>query len=235
MVTCDPDGWAGNYPVAFWDPAWLEIVIDGTTLGSGIEGIYYNSMLDEVVQDGFDGVYLDWVEGWEMSEVQDRATSEGKDAGTEMLKLIKKIKNYGMLFNPSFVVIQQNSSELINEVGAAKLLGTVDGIAQEGIWWDGDAIDDEWNNPDGFDKPSGYEDYYLSRLRKYKNAGFPVFACEYAVAKATDAYSKAKAEGFVGYATRRPLSQLTGTPSYSKTPTQPISVVPPFMMILDNK
>jgi len=212
VVACDPDGWAGNYPVAFWDIDWQDIVIHGTVLGSDIEGIYFDSMLDEVIQDGFDGVYLDWIEGWEMTEIQDRAMLEGKDAGMEMLKFIRAIKAYGRSFNPSFIVIQQNSSELINKVGAPQLQGSVDAIAQEGVWWDGDAIDDEWDNVNGFDQPSGNEDYYLPRLRKYKDAGFPVFVCEYAVVQASDAYRKAKNEGFVAYATRRPLSRLTGTP-----------------------
>ena len=230
VVACDPDGWAGNYPVAFWDTDWQDIVIHGTALGSDIEGIYFDSMLDEVIQDGFDGVYLDWVEGWEMTEVQDRAMLEGKDAGVEMLKFIRAIKAYGRSFNPSFIVIQQNSSELINEVGAPQLQGSVDAIAQEGVWWDGDAIDDEWDNENGFDQPSGNEDYYLPRLRKYKDAGFPVFVCEYAVVQASDAYRKAKNEGFVAYATRRPLSRLTGTPPF------PASVVmSPVLMLLDNK
>ncbi len=71
---------------------------------------------------------------------------EGKDAGVEMLKFIRAIKAYGRSFNPSFIVIQQNSSELINKVGAPQLQGSVDAIAQEGVWWDGDAIDDEWDN-----------------------------------------------------------------------------------------
>lgn len=235
VVACDPDGWAGNYPVAFWDPDWVEVVINGTQLGSNIEEVYFDSMLDEVIQDGFDGVYLDWVEAWEMAEVQDRAILEGKDAGVEMLNFIRSIKNYGLLFNPSFVVIQQNSSELINKVGALQLQGAVDAIAQEGVWWDGDATDDEWNNTDGFDKPSGNVDYYLPRLRKYKNAGFPVFVCEYAVAQAQDAYNKARNEGFIAYATRRPLSQLTGTPPSFPVSVPVTPVIPPVLMLLDNQ
>ena len=167
-------------------------------------------------------------EAWEMPAVQERADNEGKDVGAEMLTLIQAIKNYGKQFNPSFLVIQQNSSEFINEVGVTKLSSAVDAIAQEGVWWEGDATD-SWNDSSGFDQPSGNEDYYLPRLRKYKDAGFPVFVCEYSVVQASDAYRKAKNEGFVAYATRRPLSQLTGTPPY------PASVViSPILMLLDN-
>jgi uncharacterized protein (TIGR01370 family) len=211
VVACDPDGWAGNYPVAFWNDSWKDIVIYGTALGSHL-GLYFNSMLDEVIKDGFDGIYLDWVEAWEMDEVRARAHNEGKDPGQEMLTFIEEMRSYGRQFNPNFIVIQQNSSELIREVGANVLKNAVDGIAQEGVWWDGDAIDDDWHNSDGFDQPSCCTAYYLSRLREYKAAGFPVFVCDYAVKHADEVYRKATEEGFIAYASRRPLNRLTTTP-----------------------
>ena len=242
VVACDPDGWGGNYPVAYWDSAWQDVVLGGTTLGSSLN-LYFDSIMDEVVQDGFDGVYLDWVEAWEMDAVQQRAENEGKDAGQEMLNLIQAIKDYGQQSNPSFIVIQQNSSELLNEVGAASLRGAVDAIAQEGVWWDGDAIDDDWNNPAGYDQANGPDliNYYLPRLRNYRNNGFPVFVCEYAVVHAAEAYSKAAAEGFIGYATRRPLSHLTTTPPFPATvpPPSPVGdsdlVIAPIMLLLDEQ
>ncbi|NIM84094.1 MAG: hypothetical protein GTO20_35335 [Candidatus Aminicenantes bacterium] len=211
VVACDPDGWAGNYPVAFWENDWKDIVIHGTALGSHL-GLYFDSMLDEVIQDGFDGIYLDWVEAWEMDTVQTRAQNEGKDPGQEMLNFIKEMRTYGKQYNPDFIVIQQNSSQLINEVGANALKNTVDAIAQEGVWWDGNAIDDDWTNPDGYDQASCCTGYYLTRLRAYQAAGFPVFVCDYAVQQADAVYQKAAAEGFIAYATRRPLNRLTTTP-----------------------
>ena len=210
VIACDPDGWGGNYPVAYWDQKWKNIVIDGTDLGTDL-GLYFTSMLDEVIQDGFDGVYLDWVEAWEMAAVRKRAIDEGKNPAREMLGLIRQIRAYGREHQPNFLVIQQNSSQLLYELGAAALRTAVDAIAQEGVWWDGIATDD-WNDPDGYDEPSGNADYYLPRLRAYKSAGFPVFVCEYAVQHATGAYQRAKEEGFVAYATRTSLSRLTTTP-----------------------
>ncbi|MCP5050167.1 MAG: hypothetical protein GY940_23580 [bacterium] len=220
VVACDPDGWAGNYPVAFWDPEWKDIVINGTTLGSGLNP-HFNSMLDEVVKDGFDGVYLDWVEAWEMTEVQTRAQNEGKDPGQEMLNFIKAIRAYGKQYNPDFIVIQQNSSELIDEVGANALTGAVDAIAQEGVWWDGSGGNDDWNDPTGYDEASCCTNYYLTRLRKYIAAGFPVFVCDYALNKAGQVYQKTAAEGFIGYASRRSLGKLTSTPPTFATVNSP--------------
>lgn len=237
VVACDPDGWAGNYPVAYWDRDWQDVVLGGTSLGSNLN-LYFNSIMDEVVQDGFDGVYLDWVEAWEMDEVKQRAIDDGKDSGVEMLNLIRAIRNFGKAGNASFLVIQQNSSELINKVGAAALRTAVDAIAQEGVWWDGDAVDDDWENPAGYDQASGLEDYYLPRLRKYKEAGFPVFVCDYAFKKASNVYSRAAVEGFIGYATRRPLNRLTTTPPFQETtpqpPVSPNASIPYLLLLKEN-
>ncbi len=211
VAACDPDGWAGNYPVAFWERDWKDVVIDGTNLGTGWN-LPFSSMLEEVLNDGFDGVYLDWVEAWEMPAVQSRADNDGKDPGREMLNFIKEIRAYGKARNPNFLVIQQNSSELINEVGATELAGAVDGIAQEGVWWDGVGGNDDWTHPEGYDYQSCCTGYYLSRLRKYKAAGFAVFVADYALNHAEDVYQNAAGEGFIGYATRRSLSRLTTTP-----------------------
>lgn len=211
VAACDPDGWAGNYPVAFWDKEWKNIVINGSQLGAHL-GLYFRSMMEEVIKDGFDGVFLDWVEAWQMEEVIARARQEGKSPMHEMIALIQEIRNYGRRHNPDFIVIQQNSSQLILEADIADLKNAVDAISQESVWWEGDSVDDDWNNPNGYDKPSCCTDYYLTRLRHYKRSGFPVFVCDYALRNAADVYARAAAEGFVAYASRRSLSRLTTTP-----------------------
>jgi uncharacterized protein (TIGR01370 family) len=211
VVACDPDGWGGNYPVAFWHNDWKDIVIHGTTLGSS-QNLHFNSMLDEVITDGFDGIYLDWVEAWEMTEVANRANNEGKDPGQEMLTFIKEMRTYGKQFNDEFIVIQQNSSELIEEVGATALKTAVDGIAQEGVWWDGVGGNDDWSDPEGYDYESCCTNYYLTRLRKYKAEGLPVLVADYALNNSGQVYQNAETEGFIPYATRRSLQKLTTTP-----------------------
>ncbi len=126
-------------------------------------------------------------------------------------QFIREIRQYGKQYNPDFLVVQQNSPALIGSVGAGSLENAVDAIAQEGVWWEGEATD-EWDDSDGYDLPSVATNEYLPFLREYKAAGFPVFVCEYAVNNANDAYQKVKAEGFSAYVTRRSLSRLTTTP-----------------------
>jgi len=147
-----------------------------------------------------------------------------------MLKLIEEIRAYGRQNNPGFLVVQQNSSQLILEVGASALCSAVDAIAREGVWWYG-AATGNWNDPDGYNKPGEYGDYYLQRLRAYKAAGFPVFVCDYALENAAYAYKKAKSEGFLAYVTRTSLSRLTTTPPDFASPCPDCSGDP---VVLEN-
>ncbi|MBE9507552.1 MAG: endo alpha-1,4 polygalactosaminidase [Chloroflexi bacterium] len=210
ILACDPDGWSGNYPVAYWDPAWKDIVIYGQNQDSAPYGDY-TSVLDEVLKDGFDGIYLDWVEGYEDEAVVAAAQAAGKDPAVEMIAFIEEIKEYAAARNPSFLVIQQNAAALSD--GHSELFALIDGIAQEAVWYDGDATDD-WDDPDGYDweQPSALTSYYIGYLEQYLDAGLPVFNCEYALQHAAMAYANSYREGYVPYVTRRSLSRLTTTP-----------------------
>jgi len=210
ILTCDPDGWVGNYPVAYWEPAWKNIVITGTALSSAPYGDY-SSIIDEVIRDGFDGVYLDWVEGFENSEVITAANAAGKDPAVEMIAFIQQMRNYALARNPNFIVIQQNAAALMD--GHPELFNVIDAIAQEGIWYDGIATDD-WNDPAGYDTPTApaLTSEYLGWLDQYLNAGVPVFNCEYALNYAAAAYTNAYNKSYKPYVTRRSLGRLTTTP-----------------------
>lgn len=210
ILALDPDGWEGDYPVAYWDDRWKDILIYGANQTSAPHGDY-SSILDEVVRDGFDGVFLDWVEGYENEAVVRRAESEGRDPVAEMVRLISEIRSYGRARNRDFLVIQQNGSSL--GPGHPEIYGIVDAISQESVWFGGVATGD-WDDPSGHDMPadSGLTAEYIARLSSYRAAGLPVFVCEYAVARAPEAYSAARAAGFVPYCSRTPLSRLTTTP-----------------------
>jgi cysteinyl-tRNA synthetase len=97
--------------------------------------------------------------------------------------------------------------------GHPELLSRIDAIAQEAIWYDGDATDD-WSDPDGYDwvNDSDLTSYYVGYLNQYLYAGVPVFNCEYALSYANTAYTRAMDKGYVPYVTRRSLSRPTTTP-----------------------
>lgn len=209
ILSCDPDGWTGNYPVAYWDEDWKNVMIYGLDLPTD-PAREYNSAIDQAIQDGFDGIYLDWVEGYENEAVVTAAGTAGLDAAAEMIAFIRELREYATARQPGFLLIQQNAVELIH--GHPELVGVIDAIAQEAIWFDGEATDD-WNDPDGYDREndSDLTDYYLEALAKYQDAGLPVFNCEYALDYADAAYANSYAEGLVPLVTRTSLSRLTTT------------------------
>jgi len=211
ILTHDPDGWEGNYPVAYWDERWKDIVIYGENQMLDTERDY-NSIIDEVITDGFDGIYLDWVEAFENEVVKAEAEKLGKDPAIEMINFIQEMRNYAEQRVSHFIIIQQNTSSLIDG-HSGELLSVIDAISQEAIWYDGDATDD-WNDPSGHDIPNEQSliEYYIHYLDQYLKEGIPVFDVEYVLDYTADAYSKSYAKGYTPYCTRRSLSDLTTTP-----------------------
>jgi uncharacterized protein (TIGR01370 family) len=219
ILSPDPDGWTGNYPVAYWDRRWKDLVIYGHNQNSKPYG-NYNSILNEAINDGFDGIYLDWVEGFEDSTVISAAKKQNKNATWEMIKFIKEMQQYALKKNPNFLIIQQNGAAL----GKYKqIFDLIDGISQEAIWYDGTSYSN-WYDIKGYDIPQDHNlsKEYIYQLYQYKKAGIPVFNCEYAVNHISTAYQKSKSMGFIPYFSRRPLSKLT--PIYS----QNIKIKPPI-------
>ncbi len=210
IIACDPDGWTGNYPVAYWDADWKDVIIYGNNQSSSPWGDY-NSVIDEVIKDGFDGIYLDWVEAYEDDDVIAAAQAAGKDPDTEMIAFIQEMKAYGTARDPDFLIVQQNAASLID--GNPGLTSVIDAIAQEAIWYDGDATDN-WYDGNGYDweNETSLTNEYNGYLAQYLSAGLPVFDCEYALDDAKPVYASSAAAGYIPYVTRRSLGWLTTTP-----------------------
>ena len=56
-IEAENPNWEGNYKVRYWDPGWQAIIF-------GTPGAY----LDHIMAAGFDGVYLDIIDGYEYFE-----------------------------------------------------------------------------------------------------------------------------------------------------------------------
>lgn len=206
----DPDGWSGDFPVAFWDLAWKDIVIYGTQ--HPVDSVRnYTSVMDEVVQDGFDGVYLDWVEIYEDPAAIRAAAAAGVDPNVEIVRFISEIRDYGRRTNPDFIVIQQNAADLIED--NPDVLNVVDGLGQEDTWYGG-ASNCAWPDPHGYglrQDPATTRD--MIRLADlYLASGRKVFTIDYTVGNAPDVYTQAAAKGYVAYCSRTSLCRLTTTP-----------------------
>jgi cysteinyl-tRNA synthetase len=215
IIGDDPDGWEGCYPVAFWDTTWQNIVI------YGYEG---KSFVEMTLEDGFDGIYMDWVEAFCDSLVVVKAQMDGVDPVNEMFDFIEKICTYARQespnANPEYLIIAQNAPDLYEE-DPVRYIQCIDAISQEGVWYTGGA-DADWFDPLGYNVRScdlypEWSQYVLETLMKIRNH-MPVFCAEYAqdlggFPFASDVYnSKAPQFNFIPYCTRTSLSQLSRTP-----------------------
>ena len=202
LVTVDPDGWSGNYPVAYWDERWKDIVIYG-------EG----SVLSQVLADGFDGVYLDWIEAYAEEHIAAAAEEAGVEPAEEMVTFVREIAEYGRAGRPGFIVLPQNGAELARE--RPEYLRVIDGLAQEDLTFRGEA-DSEWGDPDSGDIPVPQEDreYLRELFELYQGAGLPILCVDYALEPddVALAYANAGEAGCLGYVSQTPLSRLTETP-----------------------
>ena len=115
----NPD-WKGNFKVKYWYSDWQKIVFDS---------------LLKIIDKGYDGVYLDIVDAYDYFD--DKGYS---NARLYMINFVMSISKYAKNQNRDFLIIPQNSEELIVENG---YLGAIDGVGRESMWFIGDRPQDK--------------------------------------------------------------------------------------------
>ncbi len=205
LVSIDPDGWSGNYPVAYWDQRWKAI-----WLGD-------NGIIAQLTRLGFDGVYLDWVEAYDDEHILLAAAEEGVDAKEEMLQFIEDIGSTGRALVSDFLVVAQNAPYLIDS-DPIRYAAAIDALAVEDTWWHGNG-DAQWDDPDAGDLHERHFDEYstesrLVQYKKYIDRSIPVFSVDYCISQsnADQVYTDARLNGMRPLVTRVSLSRLTETP-----------------------
>ena len=196
IVAEDPGGWDENYPVKFWQPEWKDIM---------------KKSIDRIIEDGYDGVYLDWLEVYSFEPVAELARAEGLEPHQVLTDFIAELSEYARAKNPDFIFIAQNAAEL----GAfPKYTKLFDAVAQEAVWYDGSGDPDtsESHGDQRWDPDESQELIYL--LEEWQKQGKPVFNVEYAQESSNvkTAYKLGKEHDFKTYVTLRPLDQLTTSP-----------------------
>jgi cysteinyl-tRNA synthetase, unknown class len=209
IVSTDPDGWAGNYPVAYWSPGWKDLWLE-------TDGI-----IERIADYGFDGIYLDWVEAYDDDDVIARAEAGSMDAAAEMIGFIEEMKAKAQPIKSDFLVIAQNAPYLL-DTNPARYASAIDAIATEDTWCfgEGDVGWDDANAGDltGGDRHAG--DYStasrIAQNRKYLDLGIPVFTVDYCISQnnADQVYQDSRTNGFIPLVTRVSLSQITETPPF---------------------
>lgn len=205
LITVDPDGWSGNYPVAYWQSEWQALWL-------GDEGI-----VAEVARFGFDGIYLDWVEAYDDDHVAATAEKEGVDAAAEMMAFVERLGVAGRAVTEDFLVVPQNAPYLV-DADPKRYLSAIDALAVEDTWFHGEG-DADWDDPGAGDLHKRHKGKWstenrLEQYETYLNAGVPVFSVDYVISldNAAQVYRDARSAGLRPLVTRVALSRMTETP-----------------------
>ena len=193
----NPD-FCGNYKTKFWKRRWQRIIFGNETRSS-------KSYLNRIVAAGFDGVYLDIIDGYEYW-LQKPKSKRRSSAASDMANFVQAIAQHARetLGRTDFVVIPQNGSGILDQLGAAErpaYLNAIDGIGAEDTYYFGD--EDENNELQ-------VQEEARAALLQFVAAGKIVFAVDYLTeqSKIEDFSNRACADGFIPQVARRELADL---------------------------
>jgi len=187
LVAANPE-WKGNFKVRYWDAGWQSIML---------------ASVEDAMGRGFDGVYLDIVDGFEFFEqdgrrfIDDRLNPEtGRTFRRDMVEWVKAIAGRARAGNRSALVIPQNGAQLLAH---PDFLSAIDAIGLEDLFTNGA-------------KQASKADtsYRLDLLQPILETGKPVLVIEYPRTLEQIKFVKAEAarRGFVWLCTDRALRTL---------------------------
>lgn len=204
--------WEGNYKVRYWLKAWQRVIY-GTAQGTG------KSYLDRILDAGFDGVYLDIVDGFEYWGPRELdGTDERRKAPADMVRFIKRLARYARKTRgrPGFLVVPQNGAGIISadsypdaadaDKEAARqrrrYFRVVSGIGAEDLFYVGGRDENNSLHP---------QNYRMKFLDQFAGAGKTVLSIDYLTRPnlIEGFWQRATARGYLPYATVRDLDQLT--------------------------
>lgn len=171
----NPD-WPGCYKVKFWDPAWQQMIF---------------SRLDQLIADGYDGIYLDIVDGYSFWLEQGHPS-----ARSEMIDFVCAIAAHGRARGGNdFGIFPQNAEELGRD---GRYLAVCTGIGREDSWYDDEQPVDSDERQEIF-----------TDLDRFKNSGRVVLVTDYMqnAQKRTLFLQQAAARGYLPFAGNRELDR----------------------------
>jgi cysteinyl-tRNA synthetase len=177
-------GWPKERLVRFWDERWWPIV---------------QGRVDQALRAGFDGAYLDMITAYE--EIP-QTEMKREELAHKMVDLVARVSQYARSKNPDFKIVPQNCPELYSwnyweAQPNEKYIKAIDGIGMEEMFYL------------AHDKPARMKWCEENRQNALaiKRAGKLVLAVDYAKnpTNIADAFSKARALGFIPYVSTRAL------------------------------
>lgn len=188
-----------NYKARYWETDWQRIIF-GVTSGPA------KSYLDRILDQGFDGVYLDIIDAFEFFG-PDGESHERPTAAADMVDFVAAIADYARMTRdrPGFLVVPQNGSGIINLVDAAarqRYFAAIDAIGAEDTFFFGPRANNNRFRP---------QEETIVDLAVFQANGKPVLAVDYVTGRGrvNRFYGAASAQGYVPYATVRALDRVT--------------------------
>ena len=204
------ENWPNSRKVRYWDPEWQKIIFNKEKTG----------WLDRIVAAGFDGCYLDIVDGyyhWGCEIAQSDDCREGdpkteRDSAARMIDFIVALAKHARKTNPEFIVIPQNGAYIIDALEDEDhprrdaYLEAINAIACEDLFFKGDNVE---NNPFAPD-----EDAISALGRDFLEQGIVVLSVDYISDKKKIAkfYDAATEQGFLPYAAPKRELNVMGPP-----------------------
>jgi cysteinyl-tRNA synthetase len=180
--------WKGNFRVKYWQADWQKLIL---------------ADVDKIMAAGFDGVYLDIVDGFETFEqdgknfIDDRPNPETKQTyRRDMVEWVKAVAARARKTNPAALVIPQNGTQLLMHTD---FLAAVDAVGVEDLFTNGDKLQNAADTK-----------YILENLGPMIAAHKPVLDIEYPKRKERQSQIREQAaqHGFVWLMTDRQLKTL---------------------------
>ncbi len=174
--------WKGDFIVKYWEPAWQKIIYGSP-----------NSLIDRIMDAGFDGVSIDRVDAYYYF-------GDTNERRTQMVDLIKQISAYMRARNPQIVILAQNAEELLDK---ADYVSAIDATVKEDLVF-GISHKEVGN-------PQGDIEHSTKLLDGSKTKGKRVFVVEYLAKKENIAKAREfmKKHDFVLYVGQRDLYELS--------------------------
>lgn len=197
----NPD-FPGNYKVRYWDPEWQSLMF-GTTSGPGI------TPLDRIIDQGFDGVYLDIIDAYEFWSGPDGGSELSRmEARSLMIDFVEAIAVHARDVRGvgGFLVFPQNAAEIIRndsdefDTETDRYFAAISGIGQEDLYYDELQA-----------QPGAETQYVLDQLREFLDRGKTVLVTDYVIDtgdpsagtnddRVADFFAACRNESFIPYA-----------------------------------
>lgn len=160
-------GWGGNFNVRYWDPQWQRLIFGGPT-----------AYLDTLIANGFDGVYLDIIDGFEFWQDRERSPDGPRaSAANEMIDFVTALARYAWSKAPGFLVIPQNGEALLRH---PSYRAHISAIATEDVYFRGVSVPAGESRADDVERqPDAETSKRLGDLSLALAEKIPVLSVEY--------------------------------------------------------